>query len=90
MSHSQLKHLPEVSYAAPQLASKREHLVRASENLWRVHETATSRLLGHLRIAPDPLGLRYRAERLHLPTGAFRLIGDFWRADDAIQALRNG
>jgi len=90
MPHSQLKHLPEASYATPQLSSKRERLVRASENLWRVQEAATARLLGHLRVIPDPRGSRYRAERLHLATGAFRLVGDFWRADDAIQALRNG
>jgi hypothetical protein len=38
----------------------------------------------------DPLGIRYRAERLHLATGQFRLVGDFWRADDAVAALRNG
>ncbi|WP_426182866.1 hypothetical protein [Microbacterium sp. TWP3-1-2b2] len=89
MSDTQILHLPEVRYATPQLVSKREHLVRASEQLWRVQDTA-GRILGHLRIVADPLGLRYRAERLHLATGAFRLVGEFWRPDDAVQALRNG
>lgn len=89
MSDTQILHLPEVRYATPQLATKREHLVRASEQLWRVQDT-TGRILGHLRIVADPLGLRYRAERLHLATGAFRLVGEFWRPDDAVQALRNG
>lgn len=89
MSVTQIKHLPEVPYTSPALSSKRERLVRASDHLWRVQDTA-GRILGHLRVVADPLGLRYRAERLHLATGAFRLVGDFWRADDAVQALRNG
>ncbi len=89
MSDTQILHLPEVRYATPQLESKREQLVRASEQLWRVQDTA-GRILGHLRIVADPLGLRYRAERLHLATGVFRIVGEFWRPDDAVQALRNG
>lgn len=89
MTDTQLRHLPEVSYATPKLRSTREQLVRASENLWRVQDAA-GRILGHLRIVTDPLGLRYRAERLHLATGAFRIVGEFWRPDDAVQALRNG
>lgn len=89
MSVTQITHLPEVARIAPPLASKREKLVRASDHLWRVQDAAGS-ILGHLRVVPDPLGLRYRAERLHRASGAFRLVGDFWRPDDAVQALRNG
>lgn len=89
MSATQIQHLPEVPYATPHLSSKREQLVRASDHLWRVQD-AEGAILGHLRVAADPLGLRYRAERLHLATGAFRLIGEFWRPDDAVLALRNG
>jgi hypothetical protein len=89
MSDTLTQHLPEVPYAPPQLASSREHLVRASDHLWRVQDT-DGKVLGHLRLVADPLGLRYRAERLHLVTGAFRLVGEFWRPDDAVQALRNG
>lgn len=80
---------PEVSFATPRLTSVHEHLVRASPRLWRVQD-ASGRIIGHLRIVGDPLGVRYRAERLHLATAAFRLVGDFWRADDAVAALRNG
>lgn len=87
MSDSQITSLPEVPYATPQLSSPREHLVRAADHLWRVQDK-TDNVLGHLRIVADPLGLRYRAERLHLATGAFRIIGEFWRVDDAISALR--
>ncbi len=89
MSDSLITSLPEVPYATPRLSSPREHLVRAADHLWRVQDR-TGRVLGHLRIAADPLGLRYRAERLQLATGTFRLIGEFWRADDAVAALRNG
>ena len=76
---------------APHLTSKRERLVRAADHLWRVQASdASGRILGHMRIVPDPSGPRYRSERLHLATGAFRLVGEFWRPDDAVQALRNG
>lgn len=89
MFDAQIKHPPAISYATPQLASPREQLIRASEHLWRVQDAA-GRVLGHLRIVSDPLGLRYRAERLHLATGTFRLVGEFWAPDDAVQSLRNG
>ncbi|MGW8483890.1 hypothetical protein ACWGJP_12215 [Microbacterium sp. NPDC055903] len=79
--------LPDAPAAAPALSSRREHLVRAGDALWRVHDDA-DRILGHLRIGVDPLGLRYRAERLNLATGAFRLIGEFWNPDEAVQTLR--
>lgn len=45
-------------------------------------------IIGHLRLALTPLGVLYRAERLHLASGAFRLAGEFWAPDDAIAALR--
>lgn len=89
MSHTLTRSLPEIPYATPRLSSPREHLVRAADHLWRVHDGA-GRILGHLRVVADPLGLRYRAERLHLATGAFRLVGEFWRADDAVSVLRYG
>lgn len=89
MSDNLITSIPEVPYATPDLSSPREHLVRAAPNLWRVVDR-TDRVIGHLRLRADPLGVRYRAERLHLATGSFRLVGDFWRADDAVSALRNG
>ena len=71
----------------PTLSSSREHLVRAGEHLWRVLD-AQDHVRGHLRTVLDPMGVRYRAERLHLASGTFRLVGEFWRADDAVSALR--
>jgi hypothetical protein len=76
MSDTLIASHPEVPYAAPTLTSPREHLIRAGAHLWRVQD-ASGRVLGHLRV-------------LHLATGSFRLVGDFWRADDAVAALRNG
>jgi len=89
MFDTQTPHLSEVSYAEPRLTSMRARLIRASHDLWRVQDGA-GRIIGHLRIVTDPLGLRYRAERLHLATGVFRVVGEFWRPDDAVQSLRNG
>jgi hypothetical protein len=88
MSDSKITSLPEVPFATPRLASTREHLVRAADHLWRVQDQR-EHVLGHLRIVADPLGLRYRAERLHLATGVFRMVGEFWRPDDAVAALRH-
>lgn len=76
-------------FAVPRLSSQREHLVRAGDRLWRLLDRS-GRILGHLRVVPDPLGLRYRAERLVSATGSFRIVGEFWSADDAAAALRNG
>ncbi|GAA1242983.1 hypothetical protein JOF42_002159 [Microbacterium phyllosphaerae] len=89
MSDALITSPPEVPYATPRLSSPREHLVRAAAHLWRVQD-ARGRVLGHLRLVHHPLGVRYRAERLHLATATFRLVGDFWKADDAVAALRNG
>lgn len=92
MSHTLIAPKPDVPYAAPRLSSTRERLVRASDHLWRVHDNthrdSDGNVLGHLRMIADPLGIRYRAERLHLATGSFRLIGEFWCADEAVAALR--
>ena len=77
---------PGVHFATPRIAS-REKLVRAGDDLWRVQASA-ARIIGHLRLVITPLGVRYRAERLHLATGTFRLVGEFWSPDDAVAALR--
>lgn len=82
-----LTSLPQIPYATPKLESSREVLVRAADHLWRVQDRA-GRVLGHLRIVADPLGLRYRVERLHLATATFRVVGEFWRPDDAVATLR--
>ena len=87
IDHRSTDGLPAIRWATPPLESARETLHPAGERLWRVVDQRGV-IRGHLRLVPDPLGVRYRAERLHLPTGSFRLVGDFWRADDAVAALR--
>lgn len=82
---------PAFPCSPPVLTSKNERLVPAADHLWRVEDARTAgRILGHLRVVVDSLGTHYRAERLHLATRSFRFVGDFWRADDAVQVLRNG
>ncbi|UNK69338.1 hypothetical protein [Microbacterium sp. H1-D42] len=79
--------LPALQWETPRLRSRVEHLERAGDHLWRVLDAGGS-IRGHLRVIADPLGVRYRAERLHLASSAFRLVGEFWDADDAVAALR--
>lgn len=79
---------PALLWETPALRSSAEHLERAGDHLWRVID-GRGVIRGHLRVIADPLGIRYRAERLHLPTGAFLLVGEFWDPNDAVAALRN-
>lgn len=74
-------------WATPTIRSRRESLQRAGDQLWRVLDQKGS-IRGHLRVVADPLGIRYRAERLQTATGTFLLVGEFWDADDAVAALR--
>ncbi|WP_261164084.1 hypothetical protein [Microbacterium sp. Marseille-Q6965] len=83
-----LQTAPRVPYATPPLRDPRERLVRAAADLWRV-VAHNERVIGHVRVVGDPLGLRYRAERLHRATGAFIDFGAFWTADEAVAALRH-
>lgn len=78
---------PALLWETPSLRTRTEHLDRAGDHLWRVVD-ARGTIRGHLRVIADPLGIRFRAERLHLASGAFRLVGEFWDADDAVAALR--
>jgi hypothetical protein len=88
MTMTDLQTAPRVPYATPPLRDPRERLVRAAADLWRVVERG-DRVIGHVRVVEDPLGLRFRAERLHRATGAFIDFGTFWTADEAVAALRH-
>ncbi|WP_345750414.1 hypothetical protein [Microbacterium rhizophilus] len=78
--------VPEIPVAAPPIRG-RETLVRAGGALWRV-VARDGRVIGHLRVLENPLGMRFRAERLHLATGRFLEVGEFWSADEAVASLR--
>ena len=62
-------------------------LARAAPALWRVRD-ASGRVIGHLQALPLADGIRYRARRFHAASRAFRELGEFWSADDAIDCLR--
>lgn len=85
--HTTIDSLPALRWATPVLRSRVEHLERAGDRLWRVLDTRGG-IRGHLRVIADPLGIRFRAERLHTASGGFLLVGEFWDADDAVAALR--
>ena len=74
-------------WSTPQLTKGKEHLQHAGQQLWRVLD-ARDAIRGHLRVVQDPRGIRYRAERLSPATRTFRIVGEFWNADDAVAALR--
>ena len=62
-------------------------LSRAAPALWRIID-ARGRVIGHLETIADTGGTRYRARRFHAASRAFRDLGDFWSADDAVDCLR--
>ena len=62
-------------------------LTAAAAGLWRVIDSR-GRIIGHLEALAARQGVRYRARRFHAASRAFRDLGDFWSADDAVDALR--
>jgi hypothetical protein len=64
-------------------------LSEAASGLWRVIDVQ-GRIIGHLEVRDGPGGVRYRARRFHAASRAFRELGAFWSADDAIECLRLG
>lgn len=73
--------------AAPSLApGTRVRLVAAAPSLWRVLEPG-GRVIGHLQTVIHSGGVRFRARRFHAASHAFRDLGDFWSADDAVECL---
>lgn len=43
---------------------------------------------GHLEARGDGAARRFRARRFHAATGAFRDVGEFWSAEEAVECLR--
>jgi len=70
-------------------AQARVNLDAAAPGLWRVRDRAGI-VIGHLQAVAEPGGTRFRARRFHAATQSFRDLGDFWRADDAVECLRLG
>jgi hypothetical protein len=62
------------------------HLAPAAARLWRV-VAVDGRVIGHLQSIGDGTTAKYAAKRFHVASRAFRDLGQFWSADDAIQTL---
>ncbi|KAF2411616.1 hypothetical protein B1729_19375 [Microbacterium sp. B35-04] len=76
------------SAGTPTLTShSRVRLVAAAPSLWRVLDRAGI-VIGHLQQVPHAGDIRFRARRFHRPSQAFRDIGEFWSADEAVECLR--
>lgn len=55
--------------------------------LWRIADPRGV-VVGHVRATASERGWRYAAERFHAATGAFRRLGEFWSAAEALECLR--
>ena len=75
------------STPAPHLSrSAHVRLVPAAPALWRVVDR-DSRVIGHLQAIRRGRDTRYVARRFHSPSRAFRELGEFWSAGDAIECI---
>lgn len=61
-------------------------LVAAAPDLWRV-VARSGRVIGHLQAIGEDPDTRYRARRFRAASRAFRDLGDFWSADDAVECI---
>ncbi|MFB7891294.1 hypothetical protein ACFC1I_03735 [Microbacterium sp. NPDC056044] len=68
------------------ISRTRMRLVPAAPSLWRVLEPG-GRVIGHLQEVAQAGGTRFRARRYSAAAHAFRDLGDFWSADDAVECL---
>ncbi len=62
-------------------------LVAAAPGLWRIVDRS-GRVIGHLQAVTHGDDIRFRARRFHTPSRAFRDLGEFWSADDAVECVR--
>lgn len=73
---------------APRLARPSGlRLAPAAPGMWRVLRS-DGLIVGHLQACDDARGTRYRARRYRLDRQVFVDVGEFWSADDAVDALR--
>lgn len=61
-------------------------LVAAGPALWRVVDRG-GRVIGHLQALHHGGDVRYAARRFHAASRAFRELGEFWSADDAVECM---
>ncbi len=80
---------PRLSARGGTVMTTTETLVPLSIDRWRVLQHSGA-VLGLIELVTDLRGERFRARRYRWPSGTFVEVGDFWRRDDAITALRRG
>ena len=73
----------------PSLSRAGARLLPAAPALWRILDRS-GRVIGHLQAVRQGSDIRYRARRYHAPSRAFRDLGEFWSADDAVECVRLG
>lgn len=61
-------------------------LAPVGPSLWRVMDR-DGRVIGHVQADPDGLDVRWSARVFHAPSRAFRDLGRFWSADDAVDCV---
>ena len=64
-------------------------LQQVNDRLWRVTRPS-GEMLGYVESFDSPAGDRYRAKRYLLRARRFDVLGEFWRIEDATDALRFG
>jgi predicted methyltransferase len=47
-------------------------------------------VIGYVETFEEPAGTRYRAKRMRPRAVGFSIVGEFWSADEALDALRFG
>lgn len=63
------------------------HLVPLGAERWRVLDRDGA-VRGLVQQVATPAGARFRAQRFHLRTRAFRPVGEFWSLREAAETLR--
>lgn len=64
-------------------------LVRLHGGLTRVLRRGGG-VIGYVERIADPAGTRFRAKRMRPRAAGFVAVGEFWSADEALDALRFG
>lgn len=72
---------------APQLSRRNTgRLAPVGVSLWRVLDR-DGLVIGHVQARAEGMDVRWSARRFHAPTRAFRDLGEFWSADDAVDCV---
>ena len=80
--------LLEFSETLPLLAAPHGiEIIPRRGGLWRVART-DGVVLGYVERITEEGGTRFRAKRMLLRAAGFSIVGEFWSADDAVEALR--